>query len=46
MNQSFETLAQRVLSGDRRALARAITLIESRRVVKKAPAGQLRGRTT
>jgi LAO/AO transport system kinase len=31
MNQSLETLAQRVLSGDRRALARAITLIESRR---------------
>ena len=28
---ALETLAQRVLSGDRRALARAITLIESRR---------------
>ena len=31
MNATLETLAQRVLSGDRRALARAITLIESRR---------------
>jgi LAO/AO transport system kinase len=31
MNPALETLAQRVLSGDRRALARAITLIESRR---------------
>ncbi|HYZ26923.1 MAG TPA: methylmalonyl Co-A mutase-associated GTPase MeaB [Geminicoccaceae bacterium] len=31
MNPSLETLAQRILSGDRRALARAITLIESRR---------------
>jgi LAO/AO transport system kinase len=31
MTPALETLAQRVLSGDRRALARAITLIESRR---------------
>ncbi|MCC2664841.1 MAG: methylmalonyl Co-A mutase-associated GTPase MeaB, partial [Geminicoccaceae bacterium] len=31
MNLALETLTQRVLSGDRRALARAITLIESRR---------------
>ncbi|HSA79416.1 MAG TPA: methylmalonyl Co-A mutase-associated GTPase MeaB [Geminicoccaceae bacterium] len=31
MNPALETLGQRVLSGDRRALARAITLIESRR---------------
>jgi GTPase len=31
MTPALETLAQRILSGDRRALARAITLIESRR---------------
>jgi LAO/AO transport system kinase len=31
MTSTLETLAQRVLAGDRRALARAITLIESRR---------------
>jgi LAO/AO transport system kinase len=31
MNQSLEALAQRVLAGDRRVLARAITLIESSR---------------
>jgi len=31
MTLALETLAQRVLNGDRRALARAITLIESRR---------------
>ncbi|HEX5080346.1 MAG TPA: methylmalonyl Co-A mutase-associated GTPase MeaB [Geminicoccaceae bacterium] len=31
MTPSLEALAQRVLAGDRRALARAITLIESRR---------------
>ena len=31
MTPALETLARRVLSGDRRALARAITLIESRR---------------
>ena len=31
MTPALETLAQRVLAGDRRALARAITLIESRR---------------
>jgi LAO/AO transport system kinase len=31
MNPSLQALADRVLSGDRRALARAITLIESRR---------------
>ncbi|MGH6915839.1 MAG: methylmalonyl Co-A mutase-associated GTPase MeaB, partial [Geminicoccales bacterium] len=31
MTPALETLVQRVLSGDRRALARAITLIESRR---------------
>ena len=31
MTPALESLAQRVLSGDRRALARAITLIESRR---------------
>ena len=31
MTLALETLAQRVLAGDRRALARAITLIESRR---------------
>ena len=31
MAPALETLAQRVLAGDRRALARAITLIESRR---------------
>ena len=31
MTLALETLAQRVLKGDRRALARAITLIESRR---------------
>jgi LAO/AO transport system kinase len=31
MHPTLETLAQRILNGDRRALARAITLIESRR---------------
>ena len=38
MTPALETLAQRVLSGDRRALARAITLIESRRVDHKEQA--------
>jgi LAO/AO transport system kinase len=41
MTPAFEALAQRVLSGDRRALARAITLIESRRVDHEEQAEQL-----
>jgi LAO/AO transport system kinase len=41
MNPPLETLAQRVLSGDRRALARAITLIESRRPDHQQQAEQL-----
>ena len=41
MNPALETLAQRVLSGDRRALARAITLIESRRPDHQEQAEQL-----
>ena len=41
MNPTLETLAQRVLSGDRRALARAITLIESRRLDHQEQAEQL-----
>jgi len=36
-------LAERVLGGDRRALARAITLIESARPVDREPANQLLG---
>jgi LAO/AO transport system kinase len=38
---ALESLAQRVLSGDRRALARAITLIESRRPDHQEQAEQL-----
>ena len=34
-------LAQRVIAGDRRALARAITLIESRRPADRSKSGQL-----
>ena len=41
MTPALETLAQRVLSGDRRALARAITLIESRRVDHQEQAERL-----
>jgi LAO/AO transport system kinase len=41
MMPALETLAQRVLSGDRRALARAITLIESRRPDHQEQAEQL-----
>jgi LAO/AO transport system kinase len=41
MNPALETLAQRVLAGDRRALARAITLIESRRPDHQEQAEQL-----
>ena len=44
MTPALETLAQRVLSGDRRALARAITLIESRRPEHQAQAEALLGR--
>ena len=39
--RSVEELAERVLSGDRASLARAITLIESRRVDHRAQAGAL-----
>jgi LAO/AO transport system kinase len=38
---TLETLAQRVLAGDRRALARAITLIESRRPEHQEQAEEL-----
>jgi LAO/AO transport system kinase len=41
MTPALETLAQRVLAGDRRALARAITLIESRRIDHQEQAEQL-----
>ncbi len=44
MNQALAALAQRVLKGDRRALARAITLIESRRAEHQAQAEALLGR--
>jgi GTPase len=44
MTPALETLAQRVLSHDRRALARAITLIESRRPDHQEQAEQLLGR--
>jgi LAO/AO transport system kinase len=40
-SRALETLAERVLSGDRRALARAITLIESRRVDHQEQAERL-----
>jgi LAO/AO transport system kinase len=40
-SRPLETLAERVLSGDRRALARAITLIESRRADHQEQAEQL-----
>ena len=43
MTQALEALAQRVLTGDRRALARAITLIESRRPEHQAQAEALLG---
>jgi LAO/AO transport system kinase len=43
MTQALEALAQRVLSGDRRALARAITMIESRRPEHQARAEALLG---
>src|SRR5688572_30248365 len=41
MNPALETLAQRVRDGDRRALARAITLIESKRPDHQEQAEQL-----
>jgi LAO/AO transport system kinase len=41
LTPSLETLAQRILSGDRRALARAITLIESRRLDHQEQAQEL-----
>ena len=41
MTPALETLAQRVLAGDRRALARAITLIESRRADHQEQAERL-----
>jgi LAO/AO transport system kinase len=41
MTPALKALAQRVLSGDRRALARAITLIESRRVDHQEQAERL-----
>jgi LAO/AO transport system kinase len=41
MTAALETSAQRVLSGDRRALARAITLIESRRADHQEQAERL-----
>jgi LAO/AO transport system kinase len=41
MTPALEALAKRVLSGDRRALARAITLIESRRVDHQEQAERL-----
>jgi LAO/AO transport system kinase len=44
MTPALETLAQRVLAGDRRALARAITLIESRRPEHQEQAENLLGR--
>ena len=44
MTPSLESLAQRVLDGDRRALARAITLIESRRLEHQAQAEELLAR--
>lgn len=44
MTPALETLAQRVLAGDRRALARAITLIESRKVEHQAQAEALLAR--
>jgi LAO/AO transport system kinase len=44
MNPALENLAQRILSGDRRALARAITLIESRRLDHQEQAQELVGR--
>ncbi len=44
MTPALETLAQRVLNHDRRALARAITLIESRRPDHQEQAEQLLGR--
>jgi LAO/AO transport system kinase len=44
VSQPLDTLAQRVLAGDRRALARAITLIESRRAEHQAQAEELLAR--
>ena len=44
MTPALESLAQRVLSGDRRALARAITLIESRRLDHQEQAERLLAR--
>jgi LAO/AO transport system kinase len=44
VSQPLDTLAQRVLAGDRRALARAITLIESRRPEHQAQAEELLAR--
>ena len=41
MNGALETLAERVSSGDRRALARAITLIESRKAEHQEQAERL-----
>ena len=41
MTLALDTLAQRVLAGDRRALARAITLIESRRADHQEQAERL-----
>jgi LAO/AO transport system kinase len=44
MTPALAALAERILAGDRRALARAITLIESRRYEHQLQAEQLLGR--
>jgi LAO/AO transport system kinase len=44
MTPALTALAERILAGDRRALARAITLIESRRLEHQLHAEQLLGR--